>query len=394
MTDDPNSPSIKGWVPSAYRPMASGDGLIMRLKPFMARYDAEALRQIAEIAETFGLGAVSLTNRANMQVRGLDQDGYNRALERLQDIGIVDEDAQRDTANAIIINPFWQGGDTTETVAGILHDALAGLPPLPGKFGFVADCGKRPILRGASGDIRIECASDGSLILLADGAEAGLAVSCETLAGEIYALIEWYLKSGGVSDGRGRMRDLVRKQGLPDRFTTAAQPDADQGVPPLGKIHHSDFSAVYFAAMLGEITAQSLRKLADNADAIRLTPWRSFVVENPGPALDETPFIRDSEDPRRRVSACIGSAGCPSAQQPTRQLAEEIAGHLPAGVHVHVSGCTKGCFYQQECELTFTACQSGFDVIEGGLADGVPLLHGLQASEVLSLIEDRYAASL
>src|SRR3546814_9440353 len=61
----------KGWCPSLFEPMVSGDGLIVRLKPSAATIDAAAARAIADSAARYGNGIVELTNRANIQLRGV-----------------------------------------------------------------------------------------------------------------------------------------------------------------------------------------------------------------------------------------------------------------------------------------------------------------------------------
>ncbi|WP_252979256.1 hypothetical protein [Mameliella alba] len=39
-----SAPEIKGWCPGAWRPMLSGDGLVVRVRPHLARLDADQAR--------------------------------------------------------------------------------------------------------------------------------------------------------------------------------------------------------------------------------------------------------------------------------------------------------------------------------------------------------------
>ncbi len=67
--------SVRGWCPGALRPMESGDGLIVRLRPRCGTLRAADVRAIADIAARYGNGLIDLTRRANIQMRGLAPDG-------------------------------------------------------------------------------------------------------------------------------------------------------------------------------------------------------------------------------------------------------------------------------------------------------------------------------
>ena len=52
-------PDAKGWCPSAYLPMLSGDGLLVRIKPAYSQLTATALCNLAEVADKFGNGLLT-----------------------------------------------------------------------------------------------------------------------------------------------------------------------------------------------------------------------------------------------------------------------------------------------------------------------------------------------
>ena len=60
MTNQANRPAgaprIKGWCPGAWRPMASGDGLLVRVRPPLGRLTRHQMLALCEAAETFGSG--------------------------------------------------------------------------------------------------------------------------------------------------------------------------------------------------------------------------------------------------------------------------------------------------------------------------------------------------
>ena len=62
---------IKGWCPGVQRPMPSGDGLLVRVRPWAGAFTLEQAAGLADIAATLGNGHIDLTRRANLQIRGL-----------------------------------------------------------------------------------------------------------------------------------------------------------------------------------------------------------------------------------------------------------------------------------------------------------------------------------
>ena len=93
-------PPAKGWCPGAHRPMASGDGLIVRIRPLLGRITAAAARGIARAALTHGSGEMDLTSRANLQLRGVRLEAHEPLIadlsalaERLSEAARLDEDA-------------------------------------------------------------------------------------------------------------------------------------------------------------------------------------------------------------------------------------------------------------------------------------------------------------
>ena len=52
-----------------------------------------ALLTIAETAERFGSGEIDLTNRGNLQLRGVSAETYPEALAALDAAGLIDAEA-------------------------------------------------------------------------------------------------------------------------------------------------------------------------------------------------------------------------------------------------------------------------------------------------------------
>jgi len=210
-------PRVKGWCPGAHRPMMSGDGLVVRVRPRMGRLDAAQVLRLCDLARTIGSGTLDLTSRANLQIRGVTERDHPALLDGLLDAGLLDDTPDLEARRNILVTPDWTGADLTERLHAGLLEALPHLPDLPAKMGIALDTGAAPLLQNASADFRFERGAGGSLILRADGADTGGAI-CETDAPRaLQALAEWFVRSGGRA--AGRMARHVAHTPLPQEFT-------------------------------------------------------------------------------------------------------------------------------------------------------------------------------
>ncbi len=358
-------PVVQGWCPGALRPMASGDGLVVRVRVPLGRLSAAQARGVAALAAAHGNGLIDLSARANVQLRGVTAESHAPLVAGLRGLGLIDADVARETRRNIVVQPFHAPGDGTLELAGALMAALAAedAPVLPGKFGFAVDCGPRLVLENVAADIRLE-RRDGRLALRPDGAARGKVVSAAGAADEALALARWFLASGGVREGRGRMAALVARAGLPEGFDLPVAPErfaAQPGACKQGFLVGFEF---------GQMRAEMLAALAD-LGALRVTPWRMLLIEGAAEAPALPGLITDPADPMLRVVACTGAPGCVQALAPTRDLARALAPHVPG--LLHVSGCAKGCAHPGPAPLTLTATPAGFALIRNGAACDAPL---------------------
>lgn len=370
-----NEPEIKGWCPGALRPMMSGDGLVVRIRPRGGRLTQDQARGIADLALQYGSGLIDLSSRANLQLRGVEVATHGALIEGLRTLGLIDETTEAEARRNIVVTPCWTEGDGTVELASSLAEALAvrNSPQTPGKFGYAIDCGPRPVLRDVSADIRIERAA-GGLIVRPDGAVTGAPVTTESAAPTAVRLARWFLESGGAPDGRGRMSGhLARGAALPAEFIRARATEMPALTPgpgplPLGFLVGFEF---------GQMTAQTLSILAEIAH-LRITPWRMMLIEGARNAPSVPGLISRPDDPMLKVVACTGAPACPQALVATRPLARALSSSLRPGHLLHVAGCAKGCAHPGPSALTLVGRQGGlFDLIKGGSAADRPIRTGL-----------------
>src|SRR5579871_1173083 len=372
--------AVKGWCPGVWQPMRSGDGLVVRLRPRAGRIDAGQAAGIADLAERCGNGLIDLTNRANLQIRGVSETSHPSLIDGLAKLHLLDADPDAEARRNILITPFWTAGDDTIAIAEELERALEGGPAgLPAKFGFAVDCDRERVLAGASADIRIERDTDGQLIVRADGMDFGCTVTCNEAKTTALALAEWFVASGGGEKGR-MTSHIAAGAKLPESLCGSAVPARQQAVPDPGITARGALFGVAF----GQITHTTLRWLAEQARGLRLTPWRMMLAEG----LRDIPvgegFITRADDPLLRVVACSGAPRCNESHAETRALAKALAPHLLANARLHVSGCTKGCAQSALASITLVATSDGFDVIRNGSTRDAPAIRGLSRAGILA----------
>ncbi|OKO79177.1 precorrin-3B synthase [Bradyrhizobium sp. NAS96.2] len=374
--------AIKGWCPGALRPMQSGDGLVVRVRPRGGRLDAMQAAGIADLAARHGNGLIDLTSRANLQIRGVSEDGYPALIEGLAELGLLDTDSETEAQRNILVTPFWTAADDTRPLAAELEQALAGASlDLPTKFGFAIDDGHQRVLAGASADIRIERDRNRGLLVRADGAQFGLSVTRSGAVQVALALAEWFIASGGARGEKRRMAaHLTAGASLPESLRGDAEPVARSANPVPGLTPTGAMVGVAF----GQMPHHTLGRLAMCAQALRMTPWRMMLAEGMREMPRGVDLVSDPDDPALRVIACSGAPRCRDAYADTRALASALARHIPPDARLHVSGCAKGCAHSGAADVTLVASREGFDLIRRGTTRDTPVMRGLTGSDLVA----------
>ena len=401
---------VKGWCPGALRPMLSGDGLIVRVRPQSATLGLDELAVLADAAGLFGNGHIDLTRRANLQIRGVSEATLPQLHEVIARLGLLDDSPDGEAVRNVMINPL-AGIDPAEvldvrSIGGELARLLASeksLWALPTKFGFIVDGGGILGLAEQRGDVR--------LAAIADGPDSAVAVGLETRVGVEWlgsispgaaaaAAIETGLAFIGVAsrEKRQRMRDLSDEGLASIRSAIGPRLDALRenprnadarlikraGLIELG----AGRLAVGIAAPFGRVEADQFRMLADaiaahGVKAIRLSPWRALYAEVPSEQSGQSilvvaasvGLIVDPGDPLLQIEACPGAPGCQSTSLDTRGDGRRLAGLLPrfgfTGT-IHVSGCAKGCAKSGTSDLVLVGAEGRYGLVRNGIAEDSP----------------------
>ncbi|HVX36260.1 MAG TPA: precorrin-3B synthase [Hyphomicrobium sp.] len=386
----------KGWCPGALRPMESGDGLLLRIRPRLGTLRVAALSTIAKTAASFGSGEIDLTNRGNLQLRGLTAASHPKALAALGEAELVDADAGAEAVRNIIVDPL-SGIDPARTnirlLAGQLEDILVEdrtFWQLPGKFGFSFSGTAETRVGDRSTDIMVSVIAPDTFAVSLDGnGQLGAVLPPHRVVEAVMRLAAIFLELRASDPAIGRMKDAVARSGSAMIYAAAGLESSmlpsrveqdTNSLPPVGLSNHrGQIFAVGVGLPFGRIDAHQLEALHAVAsktgiDAVRLSPQRVLVfpadyasqADQIFAEAERQSLIMASDDQRLFFDVCPGSPACANATTDTRRdarnIADAIRGQslLPS---VHVSGCEKACARRGAAALTLVARNGRYDVI-------------------------------
>ncbi|MFD2345278.1 precorrin-3B synthase [Sinorhizobium terangae] len=390
----------RGTCPSLAKPMQTGDGLLVRLRPATGSLTPAELRALAVAAERFGNGILEVTARGNLQVRGLTAASVSSLASAIGEAGIAV------AAGVAIETPPLAGVDTDETsdprpLALALREAIAAHNPplkLAPKLSIIVDGGGRFHLDDIVADLRLKAvkSDDGVAWLLSLGGTAraarpvALLDQREAVPG-LLAVLRRLAATGDAARGRDLDVDVVKDDlaggaRSPGTSTLVMEP----AVPVAGLHTLADGTTVlgvglaFAQADAAGLTA-FLRKAEElGAAEIRLAPGHGFFVLG----LDREAaakvqrlalslgFRIASDDRRNHIATCAGTGACASAMMETKAVARlmvEAAPELLDGsLTAHLSGCPKGCARPSSAELTLVGAPSGYGLVVNGTASIAP----------------------
>ncbi|MGC2781517.1 MAG: precorrin-3B synthase [Bradyrhizobium sp.] len=395
---------IKGWCPGAHRPMLSGDGLIVRVRPHGGRLPVAALGGLADAARRFGNGQIDLTRRANLQIRGVSPETLAPLWVLMASLDLLDDNAELEAIRNIVLNPL-AGLDPGEIVdmhpvATALEAELAtdeALRALPGKFGFVLDGGGKLPLTGMAADVHLVAWGRGHERCIAvglGGADGVIWLGTTAVADAASAAVQLahaVLQHGSTRRAADLPPDAVAgiraELGL-DACDAIAKASAAVSQQRLGLIPLTEQTcALGLGAPFGRADSETLARLAallaaHHISDVRMSPWRTFYVAANRAIADRLVadaahlgLIVDDTDPLMRIDACSGVGCCPSTALATREHARLLAGAMArerfTGT-LHVSGCAKGCARSAPANLVLVGDGDAYRIVRNGTVKSEP----------------------
>jgi ferredoxin-nitrite reductase len=416
--------------PDIYHPAVARDGLLTRLRIPGGGLNVEQCVAIEQLLSSTGLEYVQVTNRANLQLRGLDRDLASGLIDRLTAVGLAAASTAIDGIRNMLTSPT-AGIDATELIdvrplvvawdeyltahpeLGVLSNKFSvgfdgggsvGILDRPNDITLLAVSEREFLLHlamGGRGDapvsVGVRLAMDECLPMLGKIAQA-YRRGCEGFGGrkprlrEVIEFVEAELLRSGVYltrrfalVGFPDVRSESRQRGTEDtrRYTEEAI-CAHLGV---WKQRQVGLSYVGVVLPLGRWSLEQVRGLGLIASqygsgTIRLTPWQNAIV----------PDVRDRDVAKVQglieelglgvganhlnglLTACAGARGCQFGATDTQgdalAISEDLESKLKLDqpLNLHFSGCDKSCaqHYQADIALWGREQTGGYRLCVGG----------------------------
>ena len=335
---------IPDRCPGVLRPHQAADGAMVRIRIPGGRTTGNALAALGAVAERYGSGVLQLTSRASLQVRGLP-DQLPLAFEQaVADAGFLPSDTHERVRN-VLCSPLTglRGGraDLRPLVAALDEAVLAepDLAALSGRFLLGLDDGRGDVVALAPDlTYRARGPADGVVLV---GSDRGRPVAARDAVRTLVSLALDFADAA-TATGAWRVRDLPGwRDGLPG--LVPVEPLAAESLP-LGRL--GDHAAV--GVPLGFLSPDQRRAVTTAAGRgeVVVTPWRSLVLPDAGPALEAltaTGLVADAGSPWTAISACVGAPWCSRGRIDTQTLVRSVATVHAAWPRTHVSGCERRC---------------------------------------------------
>lgn len=395
----------RGWCPSLFKPMETGDGFLCRIKPFFSSITADQARFIASVSEQYGSGYINLSQKGNLQLRGFTRDNIDLVIPQVVRAQLSSDTANMEEKRNIMISPLWDIDSLrhpeVEEIAYELQTALQSHPdihPLTGKFSFLIDGGEQYGLQNLYNDVNIR-AHEGQWIIQLGKFEQVILCKKQQLIPIVLEIMQFCIYH--------QMKRLLAPENAAQYFketthSTISYTNAkNKTTLPIGLLQFLKASIVHIGVPFGLLNAGHLSHLADVAEQygngkIRFTPWRSIILPYcASEALSGlADFIVDKHDPRLHIISCPGKPFCMQGQQATMQ---DVADLIPLWKNqtqmLHLSGCAKGCASPEINPVTLCATTKGYNVISNGKANQETPYQNLKLTEILNLLQTEFFSS-
>jgi ferredoxin-nitrite reductase len=387
--------------PSLFSPNVARDGNLVRIRIPGGLLSWQQCHVLAEVSDRLGSSTIDVTNRANIQIRGLRSSVPPEILQQLQDAGLAAKNLELDRFRNIMASPtagidLEQAIDSRPLVRE-LDKYLAtnlNLTQLSPKFSIGIDGGEKVSIQEQPNDVFLKAVrkegdrKDIYFHLYLVGIDARVACLVEDCTAVVGAIARVYLDLVDANASRKpRLKQVLQEIGLDNyldrinayfpnlsasKYNKTPATTCDRfGIHAQRQPH---LSYIGIALPLGRITTNQLRQISDitqiyGSASLRLTPWRSVLL----------PDIQDTSSVQKHLEnlglstavnniwegliACSGTRGCAAAITDTQGDALALARyiqnrlHLDRAMTIHLTGCPKSCAHHGSSDLTLVGVQ-------------------------------------
>jgi ferredoxin-nitrite reductase len=412
--------------PGLFHATSARDGIIYRVRIPGGIINSKQCLAIADLSEQLGDGCVQITNRANLQIRAINNEISWDILQHLQAIALASQNSEIDHLRNIMSSPTagidrGQLIDTCPLVQELdkYISSHRDLTELPAKFSVGFDGGETVSIFDIHNEILFAAVKQNSdvyfrLYLSVEKnkppVDAGIILQASECLPVAIALIKAYLEGVNLSrkqiecQKKPRLRQILQQWGIDWyldlvfgylSFSRSRQfPISEHSLQHqkfsyrhLG-IHLQQQEGLSYMGLvipLGRLTSKQIRQLANLAEVygdgtLRLTPWQNLLIPNILNSkisnlkieIDSLGLSYSSNHPCSALVACTGNSGCTSSATDTKSHAFALAKYLEKRsisnpLNIHFTGCPKSCAQHTLSDITLlgTTIQKGDKTVEG-----------------------------
>jgi precorrin-3B synthase len=336
--------------PGALQVHQAADGALARVRLPGGALRAAQLAALASASARFGSGALELTARGNVQIRGITDSAA--VAEAVAGAGLLPS-ATHERIRNIVASPLSGRAGGVADIRGLvggLDTAIQAEPALislPGRFWFSVDDGRGDV-SGLGADLGAHMLDDGVALLLA-GRDTGVRVRTGDVVSTLVGLAARFVAVRGKA---WRVNELADTGELLPGIGTTGQRFAPITRPPVGWIAQDDGRVTLGAVVpLGVLRARVAEYLAAIEAPLVVTPWRSVLVCDLDEAVADAALrvlapmglVFDEASPWLSVSACVGRPGCANSAADVRADAAAAVRTGESGTRRHFVGCERAC---------------------------------------------------
>lgn len=367
--------------PGALQTHAAADGALARVRLPGGALTVGRLGVLADAARDLGDGALELTSRGNVQLRGLRPGAETEFGDRLAAAGLLPSATHERVRNIVASTLSGHTGgrlDVRSWVAsfdaGLCADPA--FAELPGRFLATLDDGRGDVA-GLDGDVGLLALDPGTVALILGGVDTGLRADPRDAVALALAATRSFLDEragqGGTAWRLAELTDGVARIAarLPGPRAVPVDVPAAPRTGRAGPVPQDDGRTALVAVVpLGRLTAGQADLLAAMPADLQVTPWRSIVLADLAdasamPALTAAGLVLDPGSPWLQVTACTGRPGCAKSLADVQaDAATAVAsGTLPAdGARQHWVGCERRCGRPRGTVVDVVATGVGYSI--------------------------------
>ncbi|MQY04736.1 hypothetical protein ACRB68_27980 [Actinomadura sp. RB68] len=324
---------------------------------------------LADACAELGDGALELTSRGNVQIRGLAPGAEVELGERLRAGGLLpsaSHETVRNIAASVLSGRDGRGLVDVRPLVSALDAGLCADPELAGlsgRFLFVVDDGRGDVI-AMRGDVGLYAVGADEFALVLGGSDTGVRVGGEDAVGVALRAARAFL---AVRDGEWRLTEWSDPVGrlaglLPEASAEVIEVPRVPAKPALGVVEQVDGRfALHGIVPFGRLEPGPLR----DAPGLVVTPWRTVVITDLTDVSHSHGLVTGSGSSWDGLTACAGRPGCAKSLTDVRADAARARAASGAGLPVHWSGCDRQCGRPASAHVAVVATADGYQVRRG-----------------------------